>query len=1075
MDEQTSLQRKQSILEYWTLVEFFSPYLLESVLDFNQSYLRVHAEPHLNDPLPWLNTEIFEEDDPFTPFAQGYHLYLGLFNIEETADLARHSFAKEESQWQSTNWRNCGKENSMTVFARLTATTHGIPILGTLSLSTLPWAHGSLLNEKKGFLTIEQYWKGVNRLLTHLREEFIPKLPKKLMKKPSLKAEYLDFNSLMELMKILYHWAGFHPIGYPIALIRKIDGDQTQAVKEPKINSERDIPILNSFYIQDLEAASKLLPDQQGWPIDLYLNGKQEEMRIAIDSEEGKKIVLTGVRPERIPAGRWPDPLSHRQSLMQQFAINKVFELLNRKGVFSINGPPGTGKTSLLREIIAENIVGCATVLSQFKNVKDAFVAKHSISFEAFDRITVSELHPALVGYEMLIVSSNNAAVQNLSQELPRRFLIDSKFSHASYLESVATRMFNGQENNVWGLISAAFGNRQNCQRFVENIFTIPSGKNGLRIWEWVDEYQGLSFSEAKEIFISIKEKQERLYEELNRLAFLHDEIDRHSVESYCAAEMKALMDAEESSAEMDVTLSKLLTEELECKELLALLIEKENLLKEQSPGALDRLIDRKSFRKWEKDLNSVRKEKLAAIEQLQVCKIALKNMAEQCFVCGCKVDRLLEELFDKAVLFHCYQGVYLSLKELHPELNLPKGLENFEEKNIQTQSYYQTDEINQVRSELFIAALVLHEAWLAETLSAKGEFRGNLMAISKILQGKSPTTADDTRRVWQSVFLLVPVISSTFASVGRLFRHLESKSFGWVLIDEAGQASPQAAVGAIWRAQRVVSIGDPFQIEPICPIPGEIVDGMAKHKIQDNMLNWAPSQISVQTLMDQINPYGVERMLREESCWIGSPLRVHRRCLDPMFSISNTIAYDESMVLATDPEQDLSLPSSCWWDVGGYVKGRQYVQEQGEALALLLKDAFVQMKIPSMYVISPFYEVASKIQNHLKIDKELHEIFKQQFPSFSYSLWLQQNIGTVHTFQGKQAQVVYFILGADRSTLGAIDWASKKPNLLNVAVTRACWRFYIIGDYKLWKVWPYFDVAAKKLERRTLSEPLRI
>jgi superfamily I DNA and/or RNA helicase len=365
---------------------------------------------------------------------------------------------------------------------------------------------------------------------------------------------------------------------------------------------------------------------------------------------------------------------------------------------------------------------------------------------------------------------------------------------------------------------------------------------------------------------------------------------------------------------------------------------------------------------------------------------------------------------------------------------------------------------------------MTLHEAWLAETLRVKGGFRGNLLAISSILQGKNPTTADDTRRAWQSIFLLIPVISSTFASIYRLFRYLEPGTLGWLLIDEAGQAPPQAAVGAIWRAKRVFSIGDPFQIEPICATPEEIVDGMAKSRIKDHTLSWAPSQVSVQNIIDRLSVFGSKRTIRDESYWISSPLRVHRRCLEPMFTISNLIAYESSMLLATQPDREFSLPPSCWWDVGGYTSDRQYVSDQGDALIDLLKEIFLKIKIPDLYVISPFREVISQIQQLLIRNKEFNEIFNQKFPTISFHTWVRQSVGTVHAFQGKQALVVFFVLGADKSTLGAIEWASRKPNLLNVAVTRAKARFYIIGDYELWKKWPYFEVAAKHLQRCKLG-----
>ncbi len=287
------------------------------------------------------------------------------------------------------------------------------------------------------------------------------------------------------------------------------------------------------------------------------------------------------------------------------------------------------------------------------------------------------------------------------------------------------------------------------------------------------------------------------------------------------------------------------------------------------------------------------------------------------------------------------------------------------------------------------------------------------------------------------------------------------------MLIDEAGQAVPQAAVGAIWRANRVLSIGDPFQIEPISTVPPEVIDGMAKIRIKDYDLAWAPSQISVQNLMDRASVFGSMRTIREESYWLGSPLRVHRRCLEPMFTIANTIAYESSMLLATKPGSQNSLPLSCWWDISGHASDRQYVPDQGRALLHLLKDALLNMDLPEIFVISPFREVVAQLRQLIIESKSISELFKQKFPAIPFLHWVQQAFGTVHAFQGKQTTAVFFILGADKATFSAVEWASRKPNLLNVAVTRAQSRFYIIGDYDLWKTRPYFNIAAKKLERK--------
>ena len=172
-------------------------------------------------------------------------------------------------------------------------------------------------------------------------------------------------------------------------------------------------------------------------------------------------------------------------------------------------------------------------------------------------------------------------------------------------------------------------------------------------------------------------------------------------------------------------------------------------------------------------------------------------------------------------------------------------------------------------------------------------------------------------------------------------------------------------------------------------------------------------------------------------------------------------------MILATGPGKEIPLPPSCWWDVGGHASHKHYVSEQGIVLIQLLKDSLANMDHPDIYVISPFREIVAQIQQLAIEDKALGALFKQKFSAIPFLEWLRQATGTVHTFQGKQASAVFLILGGDKTTSGALEWASRKPNLLNVAVTRAKSRFYIIGDYTLWRTRSYFEVAAKKLERR--------
>ena len=71
---------------------------------------------------------------------------------------------------------------------------------------------------------------------------------------------------------------------------------------------------------------------------------------------------------------------------------------------------------------------------------------------------------------------------------------------------------------------------------------------------------------------------------------------------------------------------------------------------------------------------------------------------------------------------------------------------------------------------------------------------------------------------------------------------------------------------------------------------------------------------------------------------------------------------------------------------------------------------------------------------------------------------WVRPRVGTVHTFQGKEAAAVIFCLGLDAAGFGPASWASAKPNLLNVAVTRAKYRLAVVGNKSLWAQQPYFN-----------------
>ncbi|WP_240501926.1 AAA domain-containing protein [Bacillus sp. MUM 13] len=82
----------------------------------------------------------------------------------------------------------------------------------------------------------------------------------------------------------------------------------------------------------------------------------------------------------------------------------------------------------------------------------------------------------------------------------------------------------------------------------------------------------------------------------------------------------------------------------------------------------------------------------------------------------------------------------------------------------------------------------------------------------------------------------------------------------------------------------------------------------------------------------------------------------------------------------------------------------------------------------------------------------------------------MKNSVGTVHTFQGKEAEIVYLVTGTDEKGDGAANWSCSKPNLINVAVTRAKNEFYVIGDYKRFSKKPYYASIVENIEIKCQS-----
>jgi hypothetical protein len=953
------------VMSFWRDVEALSPQ------DIPKSSPSDPHEPTRDcagdTPLPWLDSGFKQREIPASK-AWRHSVYAAIYQRSQFIDLLAERIGKQPNVFEE-------RLTGLSSVFFLAFDERGRPLLETFVISMAAWAYGIVETESLAALH-----KG------NACDPDCLKVPSVELDLPPSNTGLLGFDAQQDGLRKELAWRlGNLPDGKPVdglwladfaelvidkCKVRNLVGRelkhriQSLQVNRPKdkeatVHSKSQDDFLNSFVIKDLNRVIAAGFPEAGIGLKRFLEPPTNIERIDVRKE--KERALDFLNPECFPEGCWPAKRPLVWS--QQLAVNSIWQHLRAaNGIFAVNGPPGTGKTTLLRDVVAAVVVERAKVLaehgSRLLGLKQSMtVGNRTIPYYTMD--------PALAGFSIVVASSNNGAVENVSLELPRDEAIDSTWKgRVKFYGDLASDLL-GQ--TAWAMISARLGKKDNRSKFVDT-FWWQGGEDGKKT-------AGL---------------RERLHA-----------ISQRTANPVVPWEL-AVND-----------FSKALSVERVFRRRLAALKKLPDLM-----GARPRL--------W-KSLFSLgiahwtwRADVRHALAELKTPNM---NVTMKCM--RAKIDDVEVELTKSRAL----------LGSDWPDLSAS-------DEDQERSSPWTHEDWRRSRIEVFVAALNLHRAFIEENAR---KMMANLGVMMDVIRGGIPDPKVRSIGL-ESLAIACPVISTTFASASNLFGELGPESIGWLLIDEAGQATPQHAAGSIWRARRVVAVGDPMQLEPIVTLPSIVQASLAK--CNGNIGSyWHPTQTSVQRLADQATPIGTFVGKDGEAIWVGAPLRVHRRCDNPMFAISNTIAYDGMMVHQKTPSpRATKWPRSEWIDVKKASNEGNWLPAEGDAVADLL-GRLSNCGVPSgdIFLISPFRDVARQLLR-LSQDYRLNP----------------ERVGTVHTTQGKQANVVILVLGG--GTVGARDWAASKPNLLNVAVTRAESRLYVIGDRVDWRGRRFFDVLSREL-----------
>lgn len=868
-----------------------------------------------------------------------------------------------------------------------------------------------------------------------------------------------------------------HAIKAPYFALRRYEFFANKTPPEPGL--------LNSFFLEDLETA-RVLANSGTLPnaLEHYLGIKKPSQRIdLLEDNAGLRDLL---QPRLTPPGKWPGKGRFPLALLQQGAVNATNEQQLKTGVLGVNGPPGTGKTTLLRDVVAARLIERAVVMNEFSRPSQAFISTSQILQRSGAKITLHKLDERLKGFEMVVTSSNNKAVENVSAELPALDAIASDAPELRYFKSISDNVL---ERDTWGVVAAVLGNSSNRYMFSQRFWR--DEENGLSTYlnhacgvpqivsETQDggrpplkrnrhvidrEHPPLNSRDAQTRWDRARSQFKTRFDALKRtencLQKLHAQFVRHA---QVAAEVinltQELPSLEEEAHNIEGDHATALHEQQEAETRLRNSQQAQSSHFASRPGFFARLFRTAQFRTW-RDEEQGLLNKTAGDQQLF---LNCRKMADDL---GGKLAAKKESIGQKRksleTLFAEKADLEASMQQACKELDAPIPDDDFfagAHEDIQTASVWFDKAASRQRDDVFEAAIQLHRAFID---AAADPLRQNLSVFVETFGTRSLGTPQKDELIadlWSSFFLVVPVVSTTFASVNRMFSRLPTEALGWLLVDEAGQAPPQAAVGAMLRTKRSVVVGDPLQIEPVVTLPNSLTEEVCSFFGIDPLKYNAPEG-SVQTVSDAASMYCAKFPIGSGYRDVGSPLLVHRRCDSPMFDISNEIAYSNLMVQAKNQSKSNPvLGHSCWIDVVGKPGPDKWCADEGEVLVEMLRKLRSGDALADLYVVTPFVIVQDNLRQVILSSGVLSGWVDKP------DAWVREHVGTVHTVQGREAEIVFFVLGAQASSQnGARNWAGSRPNLVNVAVTRAKTSLYVIGNRSLWRAAGVFSVLDRYL-----------
>lgn len=320
------------------------------------------------------------------------------------------------------------------------------------------------------------------------------------------------------------------------------------------------------------------------------------------------------------------------------------------------------------------------------------------------------------------------------------------------------------------------------------------------------------------------------------------------------------------------------------------------------------------------------------------------------------------------------------------------------------------------------------------------GETGGSSGATISFLDQLGQVRGNDTQVRMPTVVLpTLPLWSCTLKSVRRSFP-LRLNLFDYVVFDEASQVDLPSAAPALYRAAKVIVVGDPKQLTHIATITKE----------QEFAIAGQTGIQTEQSLYPNLVKYDDVSLYKSAERSLPSPpvlLAQHYRSQGEIIGLCNQAFYEGQLRVLTD--EDFSswptgLPKGLQWiDCKGssskHPAGSRYNNAEINEVMKTLRNCISQLdgRPLNIGVVTPFSRQRTILQSRIAAEFDQSVIDLHQL-----------KVQTAHQYQGSERDIMIFSLVASGTGNGGSDrWFNFYPQILNVALSRARRLLYLIGD----------------------------